>query len=135
MTIYQKEQIRQMRIKGDSYGVIADALGLSKNTVKSFCRRCGSDTAAAPAMETEDKDVCPQCGVSLNHTPRKRQKRFCSDACRLAWWKSHSDKLNRQATYSFTCAVCGKPFTAYGNNRRKYCSRACFGQSRRVAYE
>lgn len=30
------------------------------------------------------------------------------------------------AADSFTCAECGKPFTAYGNSKRKYCCHTCY---------
>ena len=60
-------------------------------------------------------------GISDN-TVRK----FCSDACRTAWWNSHPDCVDRKAVYAYTCAHCGKPFTAYGNKERKYCSRNCY---------
>ncbi len=49
-----------------------------------------------------------------------------SDKCRTVWWNSHPEAVNRKAVYSFTCAHCGKPFTAYGNAGRKYCSHACY---------
>jgi len=39
MKYLQKEQITQMRSEGFSYAKIAAALGISENTVKSFCRR------------------------------------------------------------------------------------------------
>jgi endogenous inhibitor of DNA gyrase (YacG/DUF329 family) len=129
MTPLQKVQITEMRERGDGYGAIAAALNIAEGTVKSYCRR---NLAAQPA---EVSPACPQCGAALTLTPRKRLKRFCSDKCRLAWWKSHPEKLNRKAVYSFNCTVCGKPFTAYGNAHRKYCSRACYGLSRRACHE
>ena len=33
---------------------------------------------------------------------------------------------NRKAVYHFVCACCGEPFTAYGNENRKYCSHSCY---------
>ena len=39
MNHQQKEDIRQMRAEGHSYAKIADRLGISENTVKSYCRR------------------------------------------------------------------------------------------------
>ncbi len=39
MTEQQKRQIMGMRLRGNSHAVIADALGLSRNTVKTFCLR------------------------------------------------------------------------------------------------
>lgn len=39
MTDAQKEQVRYLRCEGLGYGAIATRLGISENTVKSFCRR------------------------------------------------------------------------------------------------
>jgi DNA-binding CsgD family transcriptional regulator/endogenous inhibitor of DNA gyrase (YacG/DUF329 family) len=126
MTITQKEQIRQMRGGGESYGAIADTLSLPKDTVKSYCRR------NLNAQSENPSDTCPQCGVTLVQLPHKRQKKYCSGKCRMEWWNTHAETVNRKAVYTFTCEVCGKSFTAYGNSKRKYCSRACFGISRRA---
>ncbi len=41
MTPEEKSQLFAMRKAGSSYTEIADALGISKNTVKTFCRRNG----------------------------------------------------------------------------------------------
>ncbi len=55
-----------------------------------------------------------------------QHQKFCSDKCRMAWWKAHPDQLNRKAIYHMVCAHCGQPFDSYGNSHRKYCSRACY---------
>lgn len=39
MTDNQKAQIIKLRVAGNGYGKIARTLGISLNTVKSFCRR------------------------------------------------------------------------------------------------
>ena len=39
MTDNQKSQIIKLRAAGNGYGKIAQTLGISLNTVKSFCRR------------------------------------------------------------------------------------------------
>ena len=39
MTDWQKDQIQTMRRQGLSYVKIGQALGISDNTVRSFCRR------------------------------------------------------------------------------------------------
>jgi endogenous inhibitor of DNA gyrase (YacG/DUF329 family) len=129
MTLSQKTQITEMRRRGETYAAIATCLDLSENTIKSFCRR--NISICNQMMD----DCCPQCGFSLVHLLHKRQKRFCSDKCRLAWWKAHPELLNRKAVYSFVCSTCGKAFTAYGNANRKYCSRACAVTARRDSYE
>lgn len=73
-----------------------------------------------------DAGFCLQCGALLTQTPGRKRVKFCSDNCRTAWWNAHPEKVNRRAIYHFTCAHCGKPFTAYGNAKRKYCSHACY---------
>ena len=55
---------------------------------------------------------------------------FLPDKCRMQWWKAHIKEVNRKAVYDFTCACCGQQFQAYGNDHRKYCSRACYIKAR-----
>jgi len=130
MTNVQKERIARLRKSGESYAVIAVTLGLSENTVQSYCRRNGL------GMASTDKDsragverACAHCGKHLGKS-RQRTKRFCSGTCRLSWWKMHPDSLNRKAIYHFICAQCGTPFDSYGNIHRKYCSRACYAKAK-----
>lgn len=118
MTDEQKQQIIAMRRDGAGYGSIANQLGLSINTVKSFCRR---HSLAAPPTDS----LCEQCGRPIAQNPGRKRKRFCCDACRNKWWNSHLDLVKRKAVYTFTCLACGKKFTVYGNSHRKFCSHAC----------
>ena len=115
----QKRQIIALRRDGAGYGSIACQLGLSINTVKSFCRRKG---LAAPPTES----VCEQCGSFIEQATGRKRKRFCSDACRNKWWNCQLELVKRKAVYTFTCPTCGKEFTVYGNNHRKFCSHACY---------
>lgn len=129
MTDRQEERIREMKAGGYGYMRIAQELGLSENTVKSFCRRKGISRAATgtavPPLEG-DKGTCPCCGKEVRQNPGRKAKRFCSDKCRNAWWNSHLDQVERKANYEFVCACCKKPFMAYGNAGRKYCCHACY---------
>lgn len=113
-----KERVLRMRTRGSSYGQIAVQLGVSRNTVKSLCRRAQT----SPTRQADFK--CGNCGVFIGSV--KTGQRFCSSTCRLAWWHDHPEQLLRLATYSFTCAGCGKPFSAYGNKNRKYCTHNCY---------
>lgn len=136
MTLAQKQQITALRGRGDSYKMIAAALGIPVNTVQSYCRRnnlSGDCTIAGleTADATDDGDVCPNCGRLLIHISGAKRKRFCSDRCRSAWWKAHPEALNRKAIYHFICPKCGIAFESYGNAHRKYCSRACHADARR----
>lgn len=123
----QRIKIKQLRGEGYSYGKIAQSLGLSENTIKTYCRRHGLGgvaVVAVPSDETEHYCLC--CGtVVVQHIGRK-EKKFCSDKCRNKWWNANLDKVNRKADYNFVCAKCKKPFTAYGNRNRKYCSHECY---------
>jgi len=123
MTVLQKEQVKALRGQGLSYLEIAEKVSISKNTVKTFCRRNALETVTA-SEETKHrdfKDQCPCCGTELHKT--RSTKKFCSDACRLA-----HHKANRQQ--SAVCAHCGKAFNDNGNRKRKYCSVKCCTTSR-----
>lgn len=120
MTDLQRKQIKLLRLQGISYVKIGEMLGISDNTVRSFCRRNGLGHTAKNSI------ACKQCGKLIKIVLKQKPRKFCSDACRTAWWNSHLDYVNRKAIYEYTCAHCGKPFTAYGNKGRKYCSHECY---------
>lgn len=132
MTTAQKERITYLRESGESYAAIAGVLGISENTVKSFCRRNGI-VVRTSSEDAAGSSLCDNCGEPLTHTPGKKPKRFCSDKCRMAWWNAHPEIVNRKAVYHFVCPVCGTEFESYGNARRIYCSRACSTASRRAS--
>lgn len=127
MTAEEISRIIQLQCEGYGYKKIASLTGLPVNTVKTYCRRhpiSKEDTAI-------ENILCKMCGSKLEQTPHKRKRMFCSDACRLAWWNSHREQVNRKSVYSLTCNYCGQIFESYGNAQRKYCSRRCYGLSRR----
>lgn len=124
MTKEQKESIIQFRSDGLTYSDIAEKLELSINTVKSFYRRYKE------SAKKTDVGCCKCCGRSLNQTPGTRLKKFCSDECRMKWWNSHRDNVNKKAVYTFKCKYCSEKFQAYGNNHRKYCGRSCYIKAR-----
>jgi len=126
MTGLQKQRIEYLRGKGESYAVIAAELGISTNTVKSYCRRNNLGVGYIAELPTETEEACENCGKPLQHTPGSKHKRFCSDKCRLLWWKTHPESMNQKAVYNFTCANCDIVFSAYGNKTRKYCSHDCY---------
>lgn len=135
MTYQQKEKIKQLRGEGFSYTKIASTLGISENTVKSFCRRNNLGGISPGIANQADGVLCRQCGMMLTHTVGAKQKRFCSDKCRMTWWNAHPEAVRRKAVYPFTCACCGVVFESYGNKKRKYCSRACYGKSKAVRHD
>lgn len=123
----QRQQIRKLRKEGYGYGRIAQILSLSVNTVKTYCRRHGlGGVAVNPAPADKKNHHCLCCGVVVVQNNGRKEKKFCSDKCRNKWWNANLDKVNRKAEYSFVCAYCKKPFSAYGNKHRKYCSHECY---------
>ena len=131
MTNEQKAEIRKLRGSGHGYATIADALGLTKNQVSAFCRRNNlSGNASKEDAGQPDANCCRNCGKPLTQLPGRKEVKFCSEACRRAWWNSHLDQVNRKAIYEYTCTGCGRPFSAYGNSRRKYCSHECYIRAR-----
>lgn len=128
MTDGQKQQIIRLRAAGDGYGRIAQKVGISVNTVKSFCRR--NKTEEAPLEQsaefTGETTYCENCGKEIRQIAKQKKKRFCCDKCRNAWWNRHLDLVKRKAIYDFKCPHCGKEFQTYGDKRRKYCSHECF---------
>lgn len=124
MTAAEKKLITSMRYARVCYADIATAIGVSVNTVKTYCRR----------NNLTDNDLvnqlfCMNCGCTITKG-KYRPKKFCSDKCRMTWWNAHQDLVNRNAHYSFTCAHCRKVFIVYGNAQRKFCSRTCYLASR-----
>lgn len=129
MTDYQKTQIMKLRREGLGYGKIAQRLGISLNTVKSFCRRNeinGDVTTESFVMLTGEATACENCGREIQQIAKRKKKRFCCDKCRNEWWNSHLDQVKRKAVYHFRCTYCGKEFHIYGDRRRKYCSHECY---------
>ena len=110
------EELRQM---GYSYKTIAEKLNISVNTVKSYCRRNNLKTSQ-----------CAVCGAELTHIPHKKKKKFCSDKCRMKWWREHKHMINRKTKEEFKCEFCGKTFNAYPKAARKYCSHECYVKAR-----
>lgn len=100
MTDNQKAQIIKLRVAGNGYGKIAQTLGISLNTVKSFCRRndISGNTANEPsAILTGETTFCENCGRTIQQIAKQKKKRFCCDKCRNTWWNSHLDRVKRKA--------------------------------------
>ena len=119
MTEQQKDNIVALRRKGLNYPQIADEMGISVNTVKSFCRRYDAN-----------KGLCKNCGAPLVQIPKQKPKTFCTDCCRQTWWKRHPDQMKHRALLPLTCENCGREFQGYADAHRKYCCHACYIQHR-----
>ena len=124
MTDIEKGKIHVLQSRGYGYKKIAAELDLSVNSVKSYCRR-------HPVVEVEEPGMprCLQCGAAVEQKEQRKQKKFCSDQCRSAWWKEHPDQIKRTKLISYICPQCGDGFESR-NHGRIYCSRSCYAQAR-----
>lgn len=119
MTNHDKEQIRKLRLEGSGYGKIAQILNLPKSTVSSFCKTI-----------TKQSLLCLHCNKKLKQTKGHRQKKYCSDECRMSYWKSNKAEINRKPEYLVECFHCHTSFSTYQSLKRKYCSRDCYFKNR-----
>lgn len=126
MTEGQKNSIIKCRNSGLGYGATAKETGLTKDAVAAFCRRNGLTGNRAEPAPQETGSRCKECGAALQQAEGMKKRVFCCAECRKKWWKEHPEKLNKKAVYTYTCAGCGREFTAYGNSGRKYCSHGCY---------
>lgn len=128
MTNEQRGKITALRHQGFGYTAIANSVGLSKDSVKAYCRSHGlaGEKAESHSLAEVPTQLCLNCGKTLIQFPRRKQKKFCCPECRTAWWNAHPDAVKQKAVYTFICPECGKEFTAYGNAKRKYCSHVCY---------
>ena len=120
MTFVEKIRINELMEDGKGYRTIAAELGLPVDTVKSWCRR-------HPLGEFSG-GLCMQCGRPITSKPHHKKKKFCSEKCRILWWKAHPE--NREKSYILTCINCGITFKAT-HKSRKFCSRKCYGAYKR----
>ena len=128
MTNEQREKITALRHQGFGYTAIANSIGLSKDSVKAYCRSHGlaGEKAESHSLAEVPTELCLNCGKALIKLPGRKQKKFCCSGCRTTWWNAHPEAVKQKAVYTFTCSNCGKEFTAYGNAKRKYCSHGCY---------
>ena len=128
VTNEQREKITALRHQGFGYTAIANSVGLSKDSVKAYCRTHGlaGEKADSHTLAEIPTQLCQNCGKMLVQLPGRKTKKFCSPECRTTWWNAHPEAVKQKAVYTFTCPECGKEFTAYGNAKRKYCSHDCY---------
>ena len=121
MNSLQKAQIKKMRASGIGFKEISQRTNVPVSTIKSFCyRHSVHDSSADPAGT-----FCPQCGQPVPEM-RFKPRRFCSDACRVQYWRQHPDEMKKHSSVESRCQQCGKQFFDYASRGRKYCSHPCY---------
>ena len=119
MTEFQKIKVTELYAQGYGYKSISVALGISRNTVKSFIQRHGGERVEKLIT------TCLYCGKPISQGKSRNLKKFCSDKCRSRWWCENRDFLNRKTIYTHTCAWCGAVFDS-PRKEAKYCNRTCY---------
>lgn len=94
----KKEQVIKLRESGLSFGEISKQLGISRSTVSSICQR----------VKEQEQHRCKMCGLLLKQTSGHRQRIFCSDKCRKAWWRSMSALISSlKSVINAFSPICG----------------------------
>ncbi len=132
MTDELRQKIKSLRYQGLGYKQIANTTGLSRDTIRGYCKRNGLHGIAAglkkeyhKVMEEEFIFIlCLNCGKEINQNPIGPRKKYCSMACKREWEKIHKIK------YTLTCEYCGKEFKSLGTRHRKYCDHNCYTRDR-----
>jgi hypothetical protein len=119
MNKVQKEKVRELRVRGNSYADIGVATGLPVGTIKAYCSR-NDIKLNLP----EQKGACECCGKALIQQVHAPAKRFCSFECRNSWWHDNRDKRLRNGA-AHVCAHCKKQYPSY-DSESKYCSHPCY---------
>jgi endogenous inhibitor of DNA gyrase (YacG/DUF329 family) len=117
-----KNKIFELRKLGKGYKSIAKELSITPSAVRNVCN--------SKYNNPDLYGICKNCGIRVKQTPGKKNRQFCSDKCRMAWWNSHSEEVKKKAFYTFTCPCCNTEFVTYGNRKRIYCSVSCASKSR-----
>ena len=72
----------------------------------------------------EEKE-CLNCGKKFIPTCHITRQKFCSDTCRIEWWKEYHKAHPPEEMPAEECAFCGAALT--GKQRgQTYCSRFCY---------
>lgn len=132
MTNEQKQAIASMRDAGVPITSIAQQLGLSVNTIKSFCKRHGIHSGN---QSSKNILFCLQCHKEIPQAEHRKEKKLCSDKCRQLWWAENAALIPRDSQIERICPVCKKTFLSYKSKHRIYCSRTCCGKSKEVYHD
>ncbi|WP_034438869.1 RNA polymerase subunit sigma-24 [Clostridium ihumii] len=132
MTGEQKEKVKQMRQQGIGYKQIANEIGLSRDSVRGYCRRHGLDgfgeeLAMKRKMLLQEEFLyvlCLQCGKEIKQNATGRKRKYCCMECKRIWDKTH------HKSYNLKCSYCGKEFKSLGIKHLKYCCRDCYIKDR-----
>ena len=90
--------IHEMLQQGKTSREISLAVGIPSSTIRSHVRNHPEIYGSKP---------CQNCGQVMVQPIGRKVKHFCSDRCRMAWWNSHREQVQKKAYYPLVCAHCG----------------------------
>ena len=130
MTTQEKRSLEAYRRNGYGYKKIADIMGISENTVKTYCKR--NNLAGAVAVRNPHGNVtrCKACGEPLVQMTGCKPKVFCSTTCRNNWWNKHRKLIKHRDGRQVTCKNCGEEMSISKNSTQQYCSHSCYVAAR-----
>ena len=128
MTDEQKQKIKLLRYQRWGYDRIANSLGVSRDSVRGYCKRNGLNGFAPDFKVSHQQSMidefvyefCLRCGARLEQSNKGRKKKYCGAKCKREW-----EKTNRKI-YILHCEYCGKEYRSLGVKDRKYCSHDKF---------
>ena len=96
MTDKQREEIRQMRLNGLGYKIIAKMIGSKEKNVYAYCKAHGLAGSAEIVklnypIWCRQNSRCPVCGTKVTQPEIGRRKRFCSGRCRTRYYRMKKD--------------------------------------------
>ncbi|NLI63961.1 MAG: RNA polymerase subunit sigma-24 [Bacteroidales bacterium] len=128
----QRQRIKILRFQGLGYKQIAKETGLSRDSVRGYCKRNGLDGYGNELFEEYKKTIerefvnilCLNCGAELEQNKVGRKRKYCSKSCKNEWDNTHRKE------YKFICEYCGREFKSLGTSKRKYCDNDCYTRDR-----
>ena len=115
----QKDLIVAYRNLGLSYNDIAGRLGITAEYARTVFSR--ANRVGRKNDQTCPNGFCKNCGKPLDMAGDHRNRLFCDDKCRSEF---HHQK-DSHTPYICVCEQCGHEFVAYGNPKKRFCSREC----------
>lgn len=109
-----KQVIKEMRLQNMGYKLIAKNLGISRDTVRYYCKRL--ELEGTRGRVDEKKFVsCKTCGKGIE---KRKHRVYCSTECKR-------DKPRaKPKMYTNICARCNEKFETL-NKTKKYCDKDC----------
>lgn len=130
MTEEQKKKIIELRKKGLGYKRIAKQLGITRDSVRGYCRRNEPFSEYIHPKKKKVKNInkiekrfCLNYNKEIIERGKGSRRKYCCNKCRYNY------KNSNRKDYHIRCEYCDQEFKAY-STKRKYCSHDCYIRDR-----